>query len=58
VGDLPVAVWGCGLWVADLEVFVAWVTDRWQSGVVVCANLGGLRGEARNEEREKKVKIR
>jgi hypothetical protein len=39
-------------------VFVAWVTDRWQLGVVVCADLGGLRREARNEEREKKVKIK
>ena len=46
------AVWGCGF--ADLEVFVTWVIDRWQPGVVVCADLGGLRREARNEEREKK----
>jgi hypothetical protein len=40
------------LWVADLEVFVTWVTDRWQPVVVVCADLDGLRREARNEERE------
>jgi hypothetical protein len=32
MGDLSVAVWGCG--VADLEVFVVWVTDRWRFGVV------------------------
>ena len=54
----PISAWcwsrGCGCGVADLEVFVAWVTDRWQPGVVVCADLGGLRREARNEEREKK----
>ncbi len=43
-----------GLWVADLEVFVVWVTDRWWPEVVVCVDLGGLRREARNEEREKK----
>jgi hypothetical protein len=41
------------LWVTDLEVFVAWVTDWWQPGVVVCANLDGLGRNARNEEREK-----
>ncbi len=46
--------WQFGIVVADLEVFVAWVTDRWQPGVVVCADLSGLRREARNEEREKK----
>ena len=50
------AVWGCG--VADLKVFVAWVTDQWWPGVVVCIDLSGLRREARNEEREKKVKIK
>jgi hypothetical protein len=33
---------------------VAWVTDRWQPGVVVYVDLGGLGREARNEEREKK----
>jgi hypothetical protein len=35
-------------------VFVAWVTDRWQPRVVVRADLGGLRREAGNEEREKR----
>ena len=43
-----------GLWVADLEMFVAWVTDWWQSGVVVCVDLGGLRG--RQEMRREKKK--
>ena len=54
LADLGLSVVVC----TDLEVFVAWVTDQWQSRVVVCADLGGLRREARNEEREKKVKIK
>ena len=38
---------------------MAWVTNRWQSVVVVYVDLNGLRREARNEEREKKkVKIK
>ena len=33
---------------------MAWVTDWWQPGMVVCADLDGLRRKARNEKREKK----